>query len=48
METKTTIGNNELQIKENWSKPEINLIDIKEETLGPNSGNTPDTITGTT
>jgi len=34
MEPKTTIQNNELQIKENWSKPEINLIGINEETLG--------------
>ncbi|WP_295655589.1 hypothetical protein [uncultured Mucilaginibacter sp.] len=34
METITTIENNSTQVKENWSKPEINIISVNEETLG--------------
>jgi len=34
METKTTIENNELQGKESWNKPQINVIGINEDTLG--------------
>jgi hypothetical protein len=38
METTITIeNNNNTQVKENWSKPEINLIGINEETLGGSS-----------
>jgi hypothetical protein len=29
-----TTENNELQVKENWAKPEVNIFDVKEETLG--------------
>jgi len=34
MKTITTEATNNLQVKESWSKPEINLIGINEETLG--------------
>lgn len=45
METITTIENNSTQVKENWSKPEINLISINEDTLGTGSNNA-DAMTG--
>ncbi len=45
MEPNLTIENNELQSKETWNKPEINLIDINGETLGSGS-NAADAITG--
>ena len=43
MNTQPALETNNTQIKENWSKPEINLIGINEETLGsgftnPDSG----------
>jgi len=44
MEPKTTGENNELQLKENWNKPEIELLVINEETLGT-SNSTADNTT---
>lgn len=45
METITTIENNSTQVKENWSKPEINIISVNEETLGSGTNN-PDNMMG--
>ena len=39
METIATIENNSTQVKENWSKPEINIISVNEETLGSGTTN---------
>jgi hypothetical protein len=33
-----TMENNELQVKESWSKPQIAMININEETLGTFGG----------
>jgi hypothetical protein len=38
MKTITTENNNGLQIKESWSKPEVTLVSINEDTLGTFAG----------